>query len=82
MKGCDSIVAVDMKYRLGILRMMVAQTVKNLPAMETQFPFLGWEIPWRREWIPTLVFLPRESLGQRSLVGYSPRGRKEWDTTE
>ena len=29
LKGCDSIVAVDMKYRLGILRMMVAQTVKG-----------------------------------------------------
>ena len=26
--------------------------------------------------------LPGESHGQRSLVGYSPRGRKEWDTTE
>jgi len=82
-KGCDSIVAVDMKYRLGILRMMVAQTVKNLPAMETQFRSLGWEeIPWRREWLPTLVFLPREPLGQRSLVGYSPWSPTESDMTE
>ena len=32
--------------------------------------------------IPTLVFLPGESQGQRSLVGYSPRGRKESDRTE
>ena len=29
-------------------------------------------IPWRRAWQATAVFLPRESLGQRSLVGYSP----------
>ena len=29
------------------------------------------KIPWRREWIPTLVFLPGESYGQRSLVDYS-----------
>ena len=29
-------------------------------------------IPWRREWVPTPAFLPRESHGQRSLVGYSP----------
>ena len=29
---------------------------------------------WRREWQPTPVFLPGESHGQRSLVGYSPRG--------
>ena len=37
---------------------------------------------WRRKWQPTLVFLPGESHGQRSLVGYSPLGRKESDTTE
>ena len=29
---------------------------------------------WRREWQPTPVFLPGESHGQRSLVGYSPWG--------
>ena len=29
-----------------------------------------------------IVFLPGESHGQRSLVGYSPRDRKESDTTE
>ena len=40
------------------------------------------KIPWRRKWQPTPVFLPGESRGQRSLVGYSPRGRKELDTTE
>ena len=37
---------------------------------------------WRREWQPTLVFLPGESYGQRSLVGYSPWGHKELDMTE
>ena len=31
---------------------------------------------------PTPVFLPGESHGRRSLVGYSPRGREESDTTE
>ena len=30
------------------------------------------KIPWRRPWQPTPVFLPGESHGQRSLVGYSP----------
>ena len=38
--------------------------------------------PWRREWLPTLVFLPREFHEQRSLAGYSPWGHKESDTTE
>ena len=40
------------------------------------------KISWRREWQPTPVFLPGESHGQRSLVGYSPWGPKESDTTE
>ena len=39
---------------------------------------LGQEdpIPWRRKWQPTLVFLPRKSYGQQSLVGYRPWGCK------
>ena len=60
-----------------------AQMVKNLPAMwEPWIRSLGWEDPWRRAWQPTPVFLPGEFHGQRSLVGYSPWGRKESDTTE
>ena len=35
-----------------------------------------------RTWQRTPVFLPGESRRQRSLAGYSPRGCKEWDTTE
>ena len=37
---------------------------------------------WRRKWQPTPVLLPGKSHGLRSLVGYSPWGRKESDTTE
>ena len=44
-------------------------------------PWVG-KIPWRRKWQPTPVFLPGESHAQRSLVGYSPWGHKESDTTE
>ena len=41
---------------------LVAQLVKDLPAMwETWFRSLGWEDPWRRERLPTSVFLPGES---------------------
>ena len=40
------------------------------------------KIPWKKAWQPTPVFLPGESHGQRSLVGYSPWGRKESDRTE
>ena len=39
-------------------------------------------IPWRREWLPTPIFSPGESHGQRSLACYSPWGRKDLDMTE
>ena len=40
------------------------------------------KIPWRTEWLPTPVFLPREAHGQRSLAGYSPWVHKELDMTQ
>ena len=43
-------------------------------------PWVG-KIPWRREQLPTLVFLPGEFHGQRSLAGCSPQGPKELDMT-
>ena len=45
-------------------------------------PGSGRSIPWRRKWQPTPVLLSGKSHGQRSLVSYSPWGRKESDTTE
>src|SRR5574341_1438754 len=39
-------------------------------------------IPWRRQWHPTPVLLPGKSHGRRSLVGCSPWGCEESDTTE
>ena len=51
--------------------------VKNLPAVqEIWVPSLGPEDPLEKERLPTPVFLPGESHGQRSLVGYSPQGCK------
>ena len=63
---------------------MVAQTVKNLPAMwETWVQSLRQEDPLEKGMAkPTSVFLPGEFHGQRSLAGYSPWGHKESDTTE
>ena len=40
------------------------------------------KIPRRRAWQTTPGFLPKESHGQRSLVGYGPWDHKESDTTE
>ena len=60
---------------------LVAQSVKNLPAMEeTRVQSLGWEGPLKK-CQPTPVSLPGKSHGQRSLVGYSPWGCKKSDTT-
>jgi len=61
--------------------------VKNLPANAgdiKRHAFDPWvrKNPWRREWLLTPVFLPKESHGQRSLAGYSPWGREQLDTTE
>ena len=62
---------------------LVAQMVKRLSTMrETLVRSLGWEDPWRRKWQPTPVLLPGKSHGWRSLVGYSPWGHRESDTTE
>ena len=43
---------------------------------------LGMGEVWRRRWHPTPVLLPGKSHGRRSLVGCSPWGREESDTTE
>ena len=62
---------------------MVAQTVKCLPPMrETRFnPWVG-KFPGGRKLQPIPVLLPGQFHGLRSLVGYSPWGHKESDTTE
>ena len=53
---------------------LVAQTVKNLPAMrKTQVQSLDQEEPLEKGWLPTSVFLPGEFDGQRSLVRYASR---------
>ena len=43
---------------------------------------LGWEDPLEEDVATHFSILAGESHGQRSLVGYSSQGRKEWDTTE
>ena len=49
---------------------------------DTRVQSLSREDPLRRDWHPTPVFLPGESHGQRSLVGFSPWSHRESDTTE
>ena len=60
---------------------LMAQMVNNLTAIqETWVWSLGWEDPLEEQSTP--VFLPGESHGQKSLVGYSPWGCKQSDTIE
>ena len=61
----------------------MAQKVKRLPAMqETWVRSLGREDPLEKEMATHSSNLPQKFRGLRSLVGYSPWGRKELDTTE
>ena len=54
--------------------------LKNLLAVqETWVQSLGREDSLEKGWLPILIFLPGEFLGQRSLAGYSPWGHKESD---
>ena len=57
--------------------------IKNLPATQmTRVRSWVGKISWRREWLPTPVFLPGQSHGQRRLAGYSPWGHKKLNMTE
>ena len=60
----------------------MALVVKNPPANAEDMGSIPGKIPWRRAWQPIPVFLPGESHGQRSLVGYSLQGCKQLDMTE
>ena len=72
-------------YPLVSRASLVAQRLKGLPVCGRPM-FDPWfrKIPWKRKWQPTPVFLPGESHGGRSLVGYSSWDRKEsnnWATS-
>ena len=56
--------------------------VKKLPAMqETWVPSLGQKDLLEKGMVHTPVFLSEKYHGERSLVGHSPQGHKEWDMT-
>ena len=87
-KHKEAIVCIWIQQRAS----KVVLVVKNLPANagDTRDAALGSGIHWSRKWQPFLTRkegfllepLPRKFLRQRSLVGYSPCGLEEWDTTE
>ena len=68
-----------MLFPLSLRVSLVAQSAKNLPAMqETWVQSLCWEDPLGKKMAPHSSILAWRTPGQRSLVGYSPWGRKSW----
>ena len=62
---------------------LVVQTVKiRLQYKRPRFDLWVRKISWRREWLPTPVFLGGEAHEQRRQAGNSLWGRKKLDTTE
>ena len=62
-----------------VLMSLVAQMVKNLPAMQETWVR---KIPWRRTWLPTPVFLPGEPPWTEETGGLQSIGHKESGSTE
>ena len=62
----------------GVLR----RRGRERPGEDIRFSPWVRKILWRREWLPTPVFLPGEFHGQRRPAGYSPWDHKKSDTTE
>ncbi|KAB0341593.1 hypothetical protein FD754_018519, partial [Muntiacus muntjak] len=59
-----------------------ALPIANCLTFSKWFYLGGASLVAQRKWQPTPIFLPGESHGRRSLVGYSPRGHQESDMTE
>ena len=67
-----------LKYQKGIFPLYSLAP----PSYTIVILFIGFQRNRRRQWHPTPVLLPGKSHGWRSLVGYSPWGCTESDTTE
>ena len=71
----DHALDLVMRNNTEVAAFQAVLVLKYLPANaeDVRCGFDSWvrKIPWRRKWQPTPVFLPGESHGQRSLVGYS-----------
>ena len=68
----------DLEISILFLKSLHGSVIKEAACQCRRREFDPWvgKNPWRKKWQPTPVFLPGNSHGQRSLVGYSPWGRK------
>ena len=76
--------SIGLKRRRGLQESyyVYKRTTRGILTVMKCFYLDGINVNWRRKWQPTPVLLPGQFHGQRSLVGYSPWGRKESDMTE
>ena len=70
------------KQLMWVRRKLMGKILLSFSAVTSIWICKHLTILWRRRWHPTLVLLPGNSHGQRSLVGCSPWGRKQSDATE
>ena len=84
LNSCFSHISTDSPWALYIPRELSSKESACQRRICRRHKFDSWvgKIPWRRKWQPTPVFLPWESQGQKSLVGYCLQSHKELDTTE
>ena len=68
--------------RLSISISILGFSVAQWKRISCRFDPWVRKMPWRREWQSTSVFLPGESQGQKSLMGYSPQITKSWTGLE
>ena len=68
-------------HLLAIVNSAVMNIVVQVSVLLDIYPEVEL-LDWRRQWQSTPVLLPGKSHGWRSLVGCSPWGREESDTTE
>ena len=88
--GPDAIILVSLLFFFLLSQIFIrhlislmAQMLKHLPTMqEAWVQSLGGKIIWRRKWQSIPVLVPGKSHGCKRVVGYSPWGLKESDTTE
>ena len=80
--GKGALTNLQLRWWPGLWRTMDQGRVGVLRIVCCYLPNDWGGLAWRRQWHPTPVLLPGKSHGWRSLVGYSPWGREESDTTE
>ena len=77
----DESLSCNFELTIQLLHWLLSGKGSTCQCRRLRFNPGSGKIPWRREWLPTPVFSPGKPHGQSRLVGCSPWGHKESDTT-